>query len=72
MQKKKNTYESIYLVLTSVFACTYESIYAYLLKRVRRTHFLLLLSKSPKGAILLQSLGLEPWVICYRTFIEPL
>ena len=28
------------------------------------------LTMSPKGAILLQSPGREPWVICYRTFIE--
>ena len=26
---------------------------------------------SPKGAILLHSPGRKPWVICYRTFIEP-
>ena len=26
---------------------------------------------SPNGAILFQSPGRKPWVICYRTFIEP-
>ena len=35
---------------------------SYLLCWVRRNHFLLLLSKSPNGAILLHSPGRKPWV----------
>ena len=59
------TYESVYLVLTSVFACTYWNEYVVFI-------LLLLLLKSPKGAILLQSPGREPWVRCVRTYFEPL
>ena len=56
------TYESVYLVLTEVFACTYWNEYVV---------FILLLLKSPNGAILLHSPGRKPWVNHWNTFIEP-
>ena len=44
---------------------------SYLLCWVRRNHFLLLLSKSPNGAILLHSPGRKPWVNRFPHLLSP-
>ena len=45
--------------------------YAYLLKRVRRIHFIAVVIEEPFRAILLQSPGREPRVNYCNTFVEP-
>ena len=66
LQKVLRTYKFKYAYLLRCLRVLTEVFPSYLLWWVRRTHFLLLLSKSPNGAILLHSPGRKPWVYCYR------